>query len=219
MPGAALKIRLAMVASVIAAATILSSDTGAWMATGAKWNRSSVSYYVNPVNLDLSAAAAEAAVRAGADVWDQQSRASFRFTFGGVSAQTTIANDAANLVVFRSTSNGSPIATTYWWSNSSGIIDADIVFWDAAYRFFSGSSGCSAGHYIEDIAAHEFGHALGLGHSTVSNATMYPSTPSCNPRNRTLEPDDVAGVEALYPPPSAPPAPPRGFRIVPPAGL
>ena len=58
--------------------------------------------------------------------------------------------------------------------DGSQIIDADIVFWDEGFKFFAGTSGCSGGFYIEDIAAHEFGHALGLGHSTVSGATMYP---------------------------------------------
>ena len=116
--------------------------------------------------------------------------------------------------MFRNASNGSTIATTYWWSNGSGILDADIVFWDGGFRFYSGTSGCSGGFYIEDIAAHEFGHALGLGHSSLTGATMYQSTASCNASNRILDPDDIAGVEALYPPTAAPSIP-TNFRIVP----
>jgi matrix metalloproteinase-20 (enamelysin) len=94
-------------------------------------------------------------------------------------------------------------------------VDADIVFWDGGFRFFAGTSGCSGGFYIEDIAAHEFGHALGLGHSTVTSATMYPSTSACNTANRSLDADDVAGVRALYPPSSmpVPPTAPTGLRI------
>ena len=94
------------------------------------------------------------------------------------------------------------------------IIDADVVFWDGAFTFFAGTSGCSGGFYIEDIAAHEFGHALGLGHSTLAQATMYPSTSSCNVQNRSLDADDIAGVRALYPL-TPPPLPPTGFRILP----
>ena len=76
------------------------------------------------------------------------------------------------------------------------------MFWDGGFRFFAGSSGCSGGFYIEDIASHEFGHALGLGHSTSANATMYPSVASCNMGNRTLDADDIdaareAAVQAL----------------------
>ena len=170
-------------------------------------------YYVNTANLDLPTGSVETAVRFGADTWHLQSGAGFQFSFAGQSSQATLANDQLNLVVFRNASSGSAIATTYWWSSGSRIVDADIVFWDGAFRFFSGTTGCSGGFYIEDIAAHEFGHALGLGHSVSSDATMYFSTSSCNTANRSLHPDDIAGVRALYPPAQAPPRAPSGLRF------
>jgi hypothetical protein len=206
--------RFALVAAAIAIATLLPSKILAYSASGHTWGHTPVVYFLNPSNLDLPLSSAETAMRAGADVWALQTHASFSFSYAGRSTQTTTTFDGVNLVVFRNASNNSAIATTYWWSNSAGIVDADIVFWDSAFRFFSGTSGCSGGFYIEDIAAHEFGHALGLGHSIAPNATMYPSTSSCNTRNRTLDADDIAGVEALYPPLGIPPAPPGGFRIV-----
>ena len=206
--------RFALIAAGIATASILHEEIAAYSSNGRTWSRTPVAFVVNPANLDLPAAEVEAAVRVGADVWGLQTNASFGFTYAGRSGQATNTNDGVNLVVFRNASNASAIATTYWWSNSSGIIDADIVFWDASFRFFSGTSGCSGGFYIEDIAAHEFGHALGIGHSTSASATMYPSVSSCNSRNRTLDADDIAGVEALYPPRGIPPAPPTGFRVV-----
>jgi hypothetical protein len=205
--------RVALLAAV-AIGIALSSETSAYVTTGPTWTQRPVAYSVNTTNLDLPEAAVESAVRAGADTWDAQSNASFSFAFAGRSTQTTTTNDGVNLVVFRNASSGSAIATTYWWSSGSRIIDADIVFWDAAFRFFSGSSGCSNGFYIEDIAAHEFGHALGLGHSTSANATMYPSVGSCDTRNRTLDTDDIAGVLALYPPGFTAPRAPTGLRVV-----
>jgi hypothetical protein len=204
----------ACLALALAIGVVFAPRTAAYTASASKWAFSPVNYFVNASNLDLASPAADAAVRVGAEAWSAQSRTRFQFAYGGGSAQTTTTNDGVNLVVFRNASNGSAIATTYWWSNSSGIIDADIVFWDAAFRFFSGASGCSSGFYIEDIAAHEFGHALGLGHSTLSGATMYPSVSSCNTSNRTLHADDVAGVEWLYPPRSTPPAAPTGLRTI-----
>jgi hypothetical protein len=79
-------------------------------------------------------------------------------------------------------------------------VDSDIVFWDGGWKFFTGTTGCSSGAYLEDVATHEFGHALGMSHSSVSGATMYPSYSGCSQQLRSLAADDIAGVEALYPP-------------------
>jgi hypothetical protein len=203
---------LAFVAATVAAVTLFSADPAAYTLNGPTWSQPQTPYRINPANLDLPALSVETAVRSGADAWQQQS-AAFRFVYSGLSAQTTNTNDGINLVMFRNASSGSAIATTYWWSSGSRIIDADIVFWDEAFQFFSGSSGCSGGFYIEDIAVHEFGHVLGLGHSTSTNATMYPSVSSCSTRNRTLDADDIAGVRALYPLQTV--SAPAGLRIVP----
>lgn len=205
-----MRTRFALVAATVAAATVFSRDPMAYTTNGPTWSQPQTPYYINSVNLDLPGLSAETAVRSGADAWQQQS-AAFRFTYTGPSSQTTTTYDGINLVLFRNASSGSAIATTYWWYSGSRILDADIVFWDGAFQFFAGSSGCSGGFYIEDIAVHEFGHALGLGHSTSTNATMYPSVSSCNTRNRTLDADDIAGVRALYP--SQAPSAPTGFRV------
>lgn len=207
-----MRARFALVAATLAAATVFAGDPIAYVATGPTWSQGQTPYYINSANLDLPGFSAETALRSGADAWQQQS-AAFRFVFSGLSSQTTTTHDGINLVLFRNASSGSAIATTYWWSSGSRIVDADIVFWDGAYRFFAGSSGCTEGFYIEDIAAHEFGHALGLAHSASTSATMYPTVSSCNAGNRTLDADDIAGVRALYPL-QQPPAAPTGFRIV-----
>jgi len=206
-----MRARFALVAATLTVCTVFSGNPMAYVANGPTWSQPQTSYYINSANLDLSGFSAETAVRSGADVWQLQS-AAFRFAYTGLSSQTTTTDDGINLVLFRNASSGSAIATTYWWSIGSRIVDADIVFWDGAFQFFAGASGCAGGFYIEDIAAHEFGHALGLGHSTFTNATMYPSVSYCNMGNRTLDADDIAGVTALYP--LRPPSAPTGFRIV-----
>ena len=200
----------------LAIVAVMTRGTSGYVLSGPMWAPGPVPYRVNTTNLDLPDAVIPPALAVGAGAWTSQTSASFSFQYAGTSTVTTNTNDGLNVVMFRNASSGSAIATTYWWSSGSRIIDADIVFWDGGFQFFTGSTGCSNGFYIEDIAAHEFGHALGLGHSTVTSATMYPSVSSCATGNRTLDADDIAGVQALYPPLSAPlPMAPTGLRIVP----
>jgi len=101
-----------------------------------------------------------------------------------------------NVVIFRNSGDGSAIASTYSWWSGSTLIDSDIIFWDGPFTFFGGASGCGGSNaaYITDIAAHEFGHAIGLNHSTVGDATMYPGYSTCSQIQRTLAADDVAGA-------------------------
>jgi hypothetical protein len=180
-----------------------------------KWNKSQASYFVNPANHDVAESAAEAAVRAGADAWSTQSNASFAWVYAGRTTASTVSANGKSEVFFRNESNGSTIATTYWWSDASGhLVEADIKFYDGGYKFFTGTS-CSAGQFIEDVATHEFGHGLGLNHSSLSTATMYPTNGACSQNWRTLSADDIAGVEKLYPPSSLLPIPsaPSGLSV------
>ncbi|MBU2666629.1 matrixin family metalloprotease [Actinoplanes bogorensis] len=55
---------------------------------------------------------------------------------------------------------------------------------------------------VETVGLHELGHILGLQHSTVNGSVMFPSV-SANFTLRVLQPDDRAGIEALYPRPAA----------------
>ena len=193
---------LAALTVAVAGAAALHSGVGAY-SSFAHWASSPVTFYVNPVNADVSQAAATAALQAGMDVWNTQSGSSFRYQYGGTANDTATAYDNRNVVMFRNTSNGSTIATTYsWWSSSNELLDSDIVFWDGGFTFFTGSTGCGVvpnAAYIEDIAAHELGHALGLSHSSSSDATMYPSYSYCSSALRTLAADDINGAKALYP--------------------
>jgi hypothetical protein len=209
-----LKPFVAFSTALAAIATVASTNAHAYALLGYSWAQPAVPYYINSANMDLPAAAIEPAIRAGADAWRLQSGASFAFAFAGSSTQATNTNDGINLVLFRNASSGSALATTYTWFSGTRMIDADIVFWDAGFQFFTGSSGCSGGFYIEDVATHEFGHALGLAHSTLGTATMYPSISTCSQQARSLDPDDIAAVLALYPPSATPPNPPTGLRII-----
>ncbi|XP_031502918.1 metalloendoproteinase 1-MMP-like [Nymphaea colorata] len=59
------------------------------------------------------------------------------------------------------------------------------------------ADGSKVAVHLESVVVHEIGHLLGLGHSSVKEAVMYPSL---RPRTRKtdLSVDDVKGVQSLY---------------------
>jgi hypothetical protein len=101
--------------------------------------------------------------------------------------------------------NGSCLAATFtgfYTQRSDGtnrITDADIVT-NTRFAWTSAGEpdGCSSEYYIEGVMVHEVGHVIGLGHSNVSGATMYPSVSACNNNPASIENDDKAGVQDLY---------------------
>ncbi|MEO8378713.1 MAG: matrixin family metalloprotease [Acidobacteriota bacterium] len=78
------------------------------------------------------------------------------------------------------------------------IYDADIYTNTSQPLYSSREAGCSGEYDIDGIMAHEVGHVIGIGHSNVSGATMYPSVSACNTANRTLATDDVNAKNDLY---------------------
>lgn len=53
---------------------------------------------------------------------------------------------------------------------------------------------------LRHILTHELLHTLGVGHSSVPDAVMAPSSTLCR-GPATLQPDDIAALTAIYPPP------------------
>ena len=99
---------------------------------------------------------------------------------------------------------GSCLAATftgYYQSRGNGtyrITDADIVTNGAFAWTSAGEASCSNEMYIEGVMVHEIGHGLGLGHTSVSGATMYPSVSYCNNGPASTEVDDENGIDNLY---------------------
>jgi hypothetical protein len=86
-------------------------------------------------------------------------------------------------------------------------IAGDVHFDDAELWEIGNGLGTAAFDLMW-VAVHEIGHALGLGHSSVPSAVMYP-TVSTTTVFTGLHADDIAGLRSLYAAriPKAPKAP------------
>ena len=210
------RLRRAMAVALSVWVTLLGLDRlSAYVANGPRWPTDAVSYFVNPANADVAESAALAAVQAAASAWSLQSLADIQLQYAGPTAGAAVLNNGKNEVFFSPESSGSTIAVCYyWWTGSNQIVDSDIKFYDGGFRFVTGTTGCSGGMFVEDVGTHEFGHFIGLGHSSVGGATMYPSIGYCSQSGRPLAADDIAGVESIYPAGSgAPPAAPYDLGV------
>jgi len=69
----------------------------------------------------------------------------------------------------------------------------------SSWTWADGPGNVSGGQFdLQSVACHEYGHALGLGHSNVGGATMWPSTGSGSESGRSINSDDMAGCQAIY---------------------
>lgn len=76
------------------------------------------------------------------------------------------------------------------------ITDSDTSF-NLAYNWTSVAQGsCSNEIYVETVTTHECGHIIGLAHSSVASAIMFPTVNYCD--NKPIGSDDINGRNALY---------------------
>ncbi len=89
--------------------------------------------------------------------------------------------------------------TTLYYDDRSGIAAKfDMEFADFAYTFTVTDTPTLARTDVENTVTHELGHVLGLDHSKDPDATMYYSASPGDLSKRTLAPDDIEGLCALY---------------------
>ena len=180
-------------------------ETGvlAYNLTGKSWSVPTATYHVNPNFVDSAAGTASdqtLALRSGADEWKMSGQGNFAFAYGGDTAITAVALDGTNAVYYAGGDGGGALAVCWYWFMGSNMSAFDIEFYDRdGGTDFVWSVDPSPSEFdIQGVACHEFGHALGMDHSGVAGATMYPSVAPGNTAIRSLDSDDIAGYQSLY---------------------
>jgi hypothetical protein len=197
---------LGTVATLAVLAGIVASEwhgVRAYTLIGASYPGSSVAYKINPNFVDASAgttAQQVAAIQAAADGWQSQTGMDFSFQYAGETTIATVGYDGTNTVLYSHTDGGGALAVCYYWMGGGTMYQFDVQFFDrdGAYNFVWAHTPTVSQFDIQSVAAHEFGHALGLGHSAVLGATMYPSVAPGDTSPRSLHADDVAGAVTIY---------------------
>jgi len=119
---------------------------------------------------------------------------------------TSIGNSMNNQneVAFGDITEDGVIAATWVWRTTAGPpSQRSIVEWDQVYDVVSfswSSNGDSNSMDFENIATHEIGHAVGMGHpsSTCNLETMYAYASNGEIIKRDLHTGDISGVNGLY---------------------
>ncbi len=111
-----------------------------------------------------------------------------------------------NLIVFRDSAwpysdpNNTLGLTTVTFNSETGeIYDADLEINSSGKNLTTVDNPPENGFDLESVITHEAGHFVGLAHATDQKATMFASYKPGSTTLRTLTPDDVAGLCAIYP--------------------
>jgi hypothetical protein len=149
--------------------------------------------------------------------WDAVPTASISSQFVGFTSALPSQQDNLTVLGFETEPDMERVlgATSFVVDFSTGDIIESDVFFNTIFTWSVAAGGETGRFDLQSVALHEIGHLFGLGHSALgeteirptggrrvlsSSAVMFPI--SLGPgitSDRTLQPDDIAGISALYP--------------------
>ncbi|XP_060091295.1 collagenase 3-like [Heteronotia binoei] len=157
-----------------------------------KWPTWNLTYRIANYTLDLSREETDQAVREAFQIWSDVTPLRF----------TRLSHDTADIVIsFGKKEHGDffpfdgPLGQLAHAFPPGDNIGGDVHFdddetWTSDSRAFN----------LFAVAAHEFGHSLGLQHSSNPRALMYPLYTYSGSKDFLLPEDDVEGIQDLYGP-------------------
>ncbi|MGE5245000.1 MAG: matrixin family metalloprotease [Betaproteobacteria bacterium] len=183
-----------------------------------KWAATPVHYWINDAGgPGVTSSDFAAAVQRAFATWQDVPTASIGYQFDGFTAAQPLDDDGRSTLGFldRPELDRVLASTDFLVDSETGEIVESDIFFNAAYPWSTAAAGEAGKYDVQTIATHEIGHLSGLGHSALGEtelrpdggrrviadeAVMFPiAFPAGNISNRTLRPDDVAGISDLYP--------------------
>ncbi|XP_047464023.1 collagenase 3-like [Mugil cephalus] len=158
---------------------------------GLKWEKNDLTYRIENYTPDMSRAEVDTSIEKALQVWANVTPLRFRRIYSGTADIMISFGRQSHGDYYPFDGPGGTLAHAF--APSPGIggdahFDEDETF---TYR-------SSRGFVLFLVAAHEFGHSLGLSHSDDPGALMYPTYSYRNPDTFVLPRDDVNGIQSLY---------------------
>ena len=115
-------------------------------------------------------------------------------SFQGLTNQ--VGGQNANIHSAISGNDGSTLA--FMEGSFGGVSDGWRIRYFEGWEWDDGPGTNISGFDLQGVAAHEYGHALGLGHSSANNATMRGSIIQDGVPDRSIAQDDIDGIQSIY---------------------
>ncbi|MGH9853859.1 MAG: matrixin family metalloprotease [Blastocatellia bacterium] len=197
------------------------SPLGGANGTPVSWNLSNpvtteviggrIVYNLNSAGSDnLPFSQVEQAIAASFQAWEDAPTSSIAFTRGPNTTSTTTGNDNLLQIFWLENSTTTPdglniagalgvarLTTIASGPRAGEIIDGSLVF--NGNQFQWATDGRNNAADVAEVATHEIGHLIGLSHTPIGGATMFPRFLIGRNRGRTLELDDKTAVSVVYP--------------------
>ncbi|XP_048036892.1 collagenase 3-like [Megalobrama amblycephala] len=159
-----------------------------------KWQTNKLTYRIENYTPDIPVREVDDSIKRALQVWADVTPLRF----------TRIYSSTADIMISFATKDhgdGNPFdgpqgTLAHAFAPSPGI-GGDAHFDDDEFFTFR-SSGAS--YILFLVAAHEFGHSLGLSHSNNPGALMFPTYSFTDPDHFSLHSDDIRGIQSIYPP-------------------